>query len=119
MTKLAAAAALTHKLPFRLHLLADRFFVRHLRLANIGDHLEFAAHPVDDDLQMQLAHTADDRLPGLLVRGNPQCGIFLGELVHRFHKLVLIGFCLGFDRHVDHRVREGHLLENDRIILVA
>mmetsp|Transcript_28719 Transcript_28719/g.71654 ORF Transcript_28719/g.71654 Transcript_28719/m.71654 type:complete len:324 (+) Transcript_28719:552-1523(+) len=42
--------------------------------------LELTLEPVDDDLEMQLAHAADDRLARLLVRGDPERGVFSREL---------------------------------------
>ena len=62
MTVLAAAAGLPDVLAFGFGLLADRFAVRHLRLADIGADAELAHHAVDDDFQVQLAHSGNDRL---------------------------------------------------------
>ena len=47
--------------------LGDRLAIGHLRRADIRIHAIFAAQPVDDDLQMQLAHAGQDGLAGLLV----------------------------------------------------
>ena len=54
-------------LAFGFRRLADRFAVGHLRLADIGVHAELALHAVDDDLQVQLAHAGDNRLPGFRI----------------------------------------------------
>ena len=50
----------------------DGLAIRHLRRADIGLHAVFAAQPVDDDLQVQLAHAGQDGLAGLLVGAQPQ-----------------------------------------------
>ena len=48
--------------------LADGLAIGHLRRADVGIHAILATQPVDDDLEMQLAHAGQDGLPGLLVR---------------------------------------------------
>ena len=45
----------------------DRLAVGHLRRADVGVHAVFAPQPVDDDLEVQLAHAGQDGLAGLLV----------------------------------------------------
>ena len=68
MTELAAATGLLDVFAFALDARANGFAVRDLRLADVGFHLELAPHAVDDDLEVQLAHAADDGLRGFLVR---------------------------------------------------
>src|SRR5207247_11388050 len=63
---LAAAARLADELAFDVFdAPANRLAVGHLRPADIGVDLELPLHPVDDDLEVQLAHPADDGLRGL------------------------------------------------------
>ena len=45
----------------------DRLAVGDLRPADVRVDLELAHEAVDDDLEVQLAHAGDERLPGLLV----------------------------------------------------
>src|SRR6266851_1439095 len=45
----------------------DRLTIGNLRRADIGVHLEFALHPVDDDLEVEFAHSLDHRLTALMV----------------------------------------------------
>ena len=60
---LAAAAGLADEAALGLgHRLGDALAVGHLRPAHVGVDLELAQQPVDDDLQMQLAHAGDDGL---------------------------------------------------------
>src|SRR4030095_2310514 len=56
---LTAAARLPHVAALRLGLLADRLAIRDLRLADVGLDPELAQEPVDDDLQVELAHPVD------------------------------------------------------------
>ena len=64
-----------------LHLLADGLPVGHLGLADVGVHAEFPQHPVDQDLQVELAHSRDHRLAGLVVGADPEGGVLLGQRV--------------------------------------
>ena len=119
MPVLAAAARLTHELPFRVDLLPDRLLVGHLGLADIRLDPELPLHPVDHDLEVQLPHSADDRLAGLFIGRHPQRRILLGKLLQRLSHLFLIRLGLRLDRDVDDRIRKGHLFKNDRIRLIA
>src|ERR1700674_1491952 len=67
VTVLAAAAGLLDVLAFGLDRAANGLAIGHLRLADIGLDLELALHAIDDDLEVQLAHAGDQRLPRLLV----------------------------------------------------
>ena len=78
MAVLALAAALPDELPLDvLDLPPDRLAERHLGLADVGLDLELSLHPVDQDLEVQLAHAGDDRLPRLLVGAHPEGRVLL------------------------------------------
>src|SRR5262249_58587655 len=64
---LAAAAGLPDELRLLLDRLPDGLLVRDLLLADVRVDLELAQEAVDDDLEVQLAHPGDERLPGLRV----------------------------------------------------
>ena len=68
---------------------------------------------------MQLAHSADDDLIGLDVRVDLEGRVFLHQLGERHAHLFLIGFGLRLDGHRDHRLGEGHGLQDDGLVLVA
>src|SRR5213075_2132915 len=60
---LAAAARLADELALDvLDAFAHRLAIGDLRAAHVGVDLELAPHALDDDLEMQLPHPADDRL---------------------------------------------------------
>src|SRR5690606_13047341 len=62
---LATTTRLADKLTLGLDtVLADSFAVGHLWLANIGFNRELTLHAVNNDLEVQLAHTRDDGLAG-------------------------------------------------------
>ena len=120
MAVLALAARLADELALDLvDALADGLAVRDLRTADIRVDLELAHHAVDEDLEVQLAHAGDDRLPGLLIGVHAERRIFLGQLAQRDAQLVLVGLRLRLDRDVDDGVRELHALEDDRLLVVA
>ena len=116
---LAAAAGLADVLAFRLRLLADGLAIGHLRLADIGLHVELAHHAVDDDLQVQLAHAADDGLSAVGIGVDLEGRIFLRQLAQRDAHLFLVALGLGLDRNRNHRRRELDGLQHDRVLLVA
>ena len=112
---LAAATGLTDELSLDLlDRLADRLAVRDLRAPDVRVDGELAQQPVDDDLEVQLAHARDQRLPGLLVRADAERRVLLDEPLERGCELVLIGLRLRLDRDGDHGVGEDHRLEADR-----
>src|SRR5690606_10242886 len=109
---LAAPTRLPDELPLDvLGALANRLPVRDLRTANVRLDLELPLQTVDDDLEMELAHPADDRLPRLLIDVDPEGRILFGELRQAGGELVLVRLRLRLDGDVDHRLRELHRLE--------
>ena len=63
---------------------------------------------------MELAHPGDEGLAGLLVRGDAERRVLLGEPLEARAELVLVALRLRLDRDRDHRVGERHRLEHDR-----
>ena len=82
-------------------------------------HTELAAQTVYDDIEVQLAHTANDGLSRILVGMHREGGVFLGQLTQRDAEFVEVLLGLRLDRQTDHRFGEGHLLQNDRCVLGA
>src|SRR6185436_3643861 len=64
---LAAAAGLLGVFHLAVRRTRQRFLISDLRLADGRLDVELALQAVDDDLEVELAHAADDRLPGLNV----------------------------------------------------
>src|SRR5690606_1789473 len=119
MAVLTAAAGLTDELAFLLDRAANRLAVSDLRLAHIRFDLELALQAVDDDLEMQLAHAGDDRLPRFGIRRKTERGIFLRKPLQRHAHLFLVGLRLRLDRDGNHRLREVHLLELNDVLRIA
>ncbi len=64
---------------------------------------------------MQLAHSGDDRLAGLLVGPDLEGRVLLGETLDRDAQLVLVALGPRLDRDVDDRSREGHRFQDHRL----
>src|SRR5690606_38344400 len=97
----------------------DRLAVCNFRLANVALDLEFALEPIDDDLQMKLAHARDDRLPSFLVREGTERRVFVRQLTKADTELVDVSLSSRFNRHRNDGVGELHSLENHGVLLVA
>src|ERR1700676_1500613 len=113
MTVLAASARLAHELAFRLDGAADRLAVSHLRRADVRLHVEFALHAIDDDLEVQLTHTGDDRLPGFRIRVHAERRVLFREPLQGETHLFLVNLGARLDGYGNDRYRENHLLERD------
>src|SRR5439155_21667227 len=116
---LAAAAGLTDVAPFALRGTRERFLVRDLGTADARLDAELALEPVDDDLEVQLAHACDHDLSGLFVGLDAERRVFRHQLAETDAELFLIGFGLRLDCERDHGLGEMNRLEHDRLLFVA
>jgi len=89
------------------------------RTADVGLHVVFAKHAVNDDFQVQFAHAGDQRLSGIRLGGNAEGRVFLGEALHRNTQLVLVGLGFWLDGHGNNRRREVDRFQNDLLLFVA
>ena len=101
-----------------LDALADGLAVSDLRTADVRVHPELAKEPVDDDLQVQLAHAGDDGLARLLVAADGEGRVLLGKTLQRHGELLLVGLRLRLDSLPDDRLGEDHLLQHDLLGIV-
>ena len=62
---LTLTAGLPDKLTFTVGRFRDRFAVSNLRLTRCRLHLELTFHPINDDLEMELAHACQNGLTGI------------------------------------------------------
>src|SRR5262249_1086572 len=116
---LTASACLTHVAPLAIRRTRERLFVGDLRFTDARVDVEFALQAVDDDLEVQLAHAADDNLAGLLVGVDAERGILPHQLGETEAQLLLIALRLRLDRERDDRLGEVHRLEDDRFLFLA
>ena len=78
---------------------------------------ELPAETVDDDVQMELAHTADDGLSCLVVGLDRKGRVLFGEFAEGDAEFVKILLGLWLDGDTDDGIREIHRLEGDRVLL--
>src|SRR4029450_8947452 len=104
---LAAAAGLADEPAFALRLPGDRLAIRDLRLSDVRADVELAPHAVRDDLEVELPHSADDRLTRLAVRVDLERRVFLHQLREGHPHLFLVGLGLGLDRNGDDRIGDS------------
>src|SRR5271157_1671234 len=116
---LATAARLADVFAFRLRGLANRLAIRYLRLANVGLYVELTHHAIDDDFQVKLAHTGDDRLAAVRIGIDLESGIFLRQLAESDAHFFLVALGLRLHGYRDHRRWKLDGLEHDRMLLVA
>src|SRR5207248_1950749 len=82
VTVLTLTARLANELAFYfLDSFPNRLAISHLRAADVRIDLELPLHPVDDDLEVKLSHSGNDRLTRFLIGVNAESRIFLGELL--------------------------------------
>ena len=65
---------------------------------------------------MKLAHTANNGLAGFGIELDREGRVFFCQLLDGNAHLFLVGLRLGLNGHVDHGLREGHGLEDDRLV---
>ena len=99
-----------------LDLLADGLTVGNHRVTHVGLDLEFATHTVDDDVEVQLAHTTNDGLAGLGIKLDGERRVLFRELLDGNAHLLLVSLRLRLDGDLDNGGGEGHRLEDDRLV---
>ena len=80
---------------------------------------ELAHHAIDEHFEVELAHTRDDRLPGLVVGVDLEGRVFVRQRAQGLAQLVLVVLRLRLDRDRDHGLGEDHALEHDRVLALA
>ena len=76
---LALAAGLADEAAVALGGAADGLAIGDLRLADVGGDLELADHPVDEHVEVELAHAGDERLGRLRVGLDAEGRVLLGQ----------------------------------------
>ena len=117
--ELTTATGLLLECLAKLDGLGDSLLVGNLRTALVALYLELTTQTVDDDVEVELTHTRDNGLAGLLVGLHTECGVLLGELLKTNAELIEILLSLGLNRDTDNGIRELHGLKYDRSILRA
>ena len=107
VTILALTAGLTGIFGFLLNSLANLFLVGNLRCTDIRLYLEFTQQSVNDNFQVKLAHTSNDRLTGLIIGIGFEGRILFCELCKRNAHFLLASSAVCFS--VIHNIFGNHL----------
>ena len=102
-----------------LNLLADGLTVCNLRVTDVCLDLELALHAVNQNVEVELAHAADNGLAGLFIQFNGEGWVLSSKLLNGVTQLLLVSLGLRLNGNLDNRIREVHGLEDDLVILVT
>ena len=91
-----------------LYARGDGLLVVDVRGALVDLHAEFTAQTVHDDVEMELAHTADNGLAGLVVGLDGESRILLRQLGERNPELVEVLLRFGLLGDTDDGIGELH-----------
>ena len=94
-------------------------FIGDLRFTSIRIDFKLAKHPVANDLQMEFAHSLNDRLASFLVGENPKSWVFFGETLKSHRHFLLVKLGLWLNCHRNNRIRKRRRLEQDWMIFVT
>ena len=119
VTILSTSTGLLSVLGIHFNSLGKCFLVCNLRCTNVCFYLELTKQTVNDDLQMELTHTCDNGLSGLLIGMSTESRIFLSQLCKRLAHLALTSLGLRLDSKLDNGLREFHGLKDYRVLLVT
>src|SRR5258705_14003347 len=75
---------------FRERLLANRFAIGNLGASDVGLHVVFAQHAVDDEFKVKFTHAGDQGLAGIGFGGNAAGRIFLRDALQGNAQFVLV-----------------------------
>ncbi len=101
VTVLTTTTGLTYEFTFDASLCTEGFTVSNLRFTHVGFYLELATHAVDDDVEVKLTHTSQNRLTGFFIRMSTQRRIFFRQFAQSNAHFVLVGFGLRFNGNLD------------------
>ena len=108
MSVLSTSTGLFCIFVFLVNRLCKCLFVSNLRSTYVCFYFKFTKQTVYDNLQMQLAHTSDNRLSCFRVCMRAERRIFFCKLGKRLAHFALSGFCFRLDCKLDNRFREFH-----------
>ena len=114
MPVLTTTTGLADELGFLFHRLGDGFAVGHLRRADVGLYVELAFHAVHDDVQVQLAHTADNGLAGFFIGAHAEGLVFFGEARQGVGHFFFVGFRFRLYGNRNYRFGEGNAFQYNR-----
>ena len=100
----------------RLRAAPDRLEVGHARRLERDLRPVALAHPLHDDLDVDLGQPGHDLLSGLIVAVHVDRRVLLAQAAQRGEDLVLVALGLGLDRERHHRVRHRRQRQRDVLL---
>ena len=119
VTVLALTTGLTCVLGLLVGLFADGLTVSNLGSTHVCLDLKLTQQTVNNNLQMQLAHTSNDGLAGFFIGVGLEGRILFGQLCQRDAHLLVASLGLGLNCNANNGLGELHGLQNDGMILIA
>src|SRR5690606_34822063 len=80
---------------------------------------ELTLQAVDDNVEMELAHSSDDGLTRLFISPDPEGRVLCGQAMKRHAHFLLVALGLWLDGDLNDGIRELHPLQNDRLGRIA
>src|SRR5579864_7480419 len=97
----------------------DRLTISNLRTTNIGFDFELTEHTVDNNFEVQLTHTANNRLSALFVGMNLEGGVLFSQFAESNRHLILVCTSSGFNGLLDDWLGELDRLQNDGLLCIG
>ena len=119
VTVLSTSTGLLRILAVNINSLGKCLLVSNLRRAYVCLNVELTEQTVNNDVQMELAHTGDNGLASLFIGTHTEGRILLSQLNQRIAHLILACFGLWLDSDINNRLWEFHGLQDNRILLVT
>ena len=115
--ELPMAAGLLHVAPVPLGHPAERLAQRHPQRHRVHGDAIARPEPVEQDVDVRLAHAPQDQLMRLRVEVEAQGGVLGDEALQTLRQLVVIGLGVRHDRHRQQRVGHQPGLDQQRVLL--
>src|SRR5450830_1598422 len=98
---------------------ANCFAVRNLWLTNSCFHVEFTFHTINDNVQMQLAHTGDNCLTRFFVCTYAERWIFSSQTVQCQAHFLLVSLCFWLNSLRNNWLWEYHAFQNNDCFFIT
>ena len=119
VTVLSTSTRLFCIFAIHFHSLCKGLLVCYLRCTYVCFYLKFTKQTVNNNFQMQLTHTSNDRLTSLMIGVCTEGRVLLSQFCKRFAQFTLSSFCLRFDCQLDNRFRELHGFQDNRMLIIT
>ena len=119
MTVLSFTAGLTGIFGILLNTFADHFLIGNLWCTHVCFHLELTQQTVNNDLQVQFAHTGDDGLACFFIGVFTERRVFFRQFCQSNAHFLLTGFGLRLNGNTNNRFRKFHGFQHNLCLFIA